>query len=411
VREIVLPAGSEAVTIGLIPELIARALHPEPAHHIEYRGWAKRLPNRESSEPLSAEDRARLANIWRDLPDFEQTISETDFPRYTQAFDEAPDKPDWELVAHQNDHRSIARILRYDEVDRHAKELERAINSGRVVPRDRAGLASLGYPTDVLLIDDFKGYVKLFGITVRIESKAQTLQQPSGQVAIGEGDWLTVRDFCQRVADAMHVDEGDNVEVFFDLLTELEDLSKQGKFSARDAKSRIQRPYLIDDSLRNAVVSFADVRTMLADKGLKWREDNVLSQPNVAVVGDEDVTATNSAAAQGEPEPQESAGKDAPLGLTTGHVAFCFAGLRDWDEARWKKELGNKSKWLERCIVTPGKQGVSAHSWDPVLIGVALVSKGFCKVNRVRSKFQMEPLLHPWLESWRDHEATYFPKD
>ena len=104
------------------------------------------------------------------------------------------------------------------------------------------------------------------------------------------------------------------------------------------------------------------------------------------------------------------AATDGPLPLTTGDIAFCFAGLR-WNEQQWKKPLGDKPKWLQACVHTPGVQGVSETRWNPAYIGAALVSNGHAKPNSVRAKFQTVPLLQPWLETWKTYEADNFDTD
>ena len=98
--------------------------------------------------------------------------------------------------------------------------------------------------------------------------------------------------------------------------------------------------------------------------------------------------------------------KAGPLPLTTGNIAFCFAGLR-WDEQQWKKPLGDKRKWLKACIAIPGVQGVSQTRWNPVCIGAVLVHNGHVKANSVRAKFQTQSLLKPWLDEWKTYEAAY----
>lgn len=92
--------------------------------------------------------------------------------------------------------------------------------------------------------------------------------------------------------------------------------------------------------------------------------------------------------------------------LTTGDIAFCFAGLR-WDEKQWKKPLGDKPKWLSTCIAIPGERGVRETRWNPVHIGAALVRRGHVKANSVRARFQTQSLLTPWLDEWKTYEAAY----
>lgn len=103
-------------------------------------------------------------------------------------------------------------------------------------------------------------------------------------------------------------------------------------------------------------------------------------------------------------------GDAAPPPLTTGDIAHYFAGLR-WDETGWKKPLGDKPKWLEACIVIPGRRGVSETRWNPVLIAAALVQQGHASARNVRAKFQTQPQLIPWLDAWKTYEADYLDND
>jgi hypothetical protein len=103
---------------------------------------------------------------------------------------------------------------------------------------------------------------------------------------------------------------------------------------------------------------------------------------------------------------RRATGETAPLPLSTGDIAYCFAGLR-WSEEEWKKPLGDKPKWLKTCVAIPGRRGVSETRWDPVRIGAALVRAGHAKPNSVRAKFQTVPPLKPWLETWKTYEAEY----
>lgn len=99
-----------------------------------------------------------------------------------------------------------------------------------------------------------------------------------------------------------------------------------------------------------------------------------------------------------------------PTPLTTGDVAFAFNGVR-YTEKQWKKPLGNKPNWLKSCVAMPGRRGVSETRWNPVLIGGALVRAGHASSRRVRSLFQTQPLLKPWLERWKTYECEYIDND
>ena len=110
--------------------------------------------------------------------------------------------------------------------------------------------------------------------------------------------------------------------------------------------------------------------------------------------------------ASGDVEPD----KAGPLPLTTGDIAFCFAGL-SWNEQEWKKPLGDKPKWLSACIAIPAVRGVSESRWNPVLIGASLVRVRHVKPKSVRAKFQTHPLLKPWLDEWKTYEADNLSAD
>ena len=67
--------------------------------------------------------------------------------------------------------------------------------------------------------------------------------------------------------------------------------------------------------------------------------------------------------------------KAGPLPLTTGDIAFCFAGLRCKTEEEWKDLIGKGRVWVERCLIQPGTRGRGGAPklWNPVCIGAALV--------------------------------------
>ncbi|MCB8747638.1 hypothetical protein LHU53_12055 [Rhodoferax sp. U2-2l] len=99
------------------------------------------------------------------------------------------------------------------------------------------------------------------------------------------------------------------------------------------------------------------------------------------------------------------AASDGPAPLTTGNIAFCFAGLR-WNEQGWKDTLGSDRKWLNDCLVTAGQRGVNERRWNPVLIGAWLaVHQGHVSTRQVRARFQTVDLLKPWFDAWRTYEA------
>ena len=98
---------------------------------------------------------------------------------------------------------------------------------------------------------------------------------------------------------------------------------------------------------------------------------------------------------------------DGPVSLSTGDIAFCFAGLK-WTEKEWKKPLGDMPKWLEKCLEMRGQRGVREHRWNPVLIAATLVREHNIKANSARARFQTQPLLKPWFDLWKTYEADHF---
>ncbi|MFO1252270.1 MAG: hypothetical protein U1E77_14305 [Inhella sp.] len=99
-----------------------------------------------------------------------------------------------------------------------------------------------------------------------------------------------------------------------------------------------------------------------------------------------------------------------PTPLTTSQVAASFDGLR-YSAQGWKKPLGDKPKWLGACVAMAGIRGVRETQWNPVLIGGALVRRGYVKANSVRGRFQSRPDLKPWLDEWKSYEADHFDSD
>ena len=147
-------------------------------------------------------------------------------------------------------------------------------------------------------------------------------------------------------------------------------------------------------------ITQAEFQALKAEYGITPAIEPQATTPSPAPVP---VAATN---ASGGMEPA----KAGPLPLTTGDVAFCFAGL-SWNEQEWKKPLGDKPKWLSACIAIPAVRGVSESRWNPVLIGASLVRVRHVKPKSVRAKFQTQPLLKPWLDEWKTYEADNLSAD
>ncbi len=103
----------------------------------------------------------------------------------------------------------------------------------------------------------------------------------------------------------------------------------------------------------------------------------------------------------------------APLPLTTGDIAHCFALLR-WNEQQWKDTLGEvkSRKWLQECVVIPSSgRGGNETRWNPVFIAGWLVQQGHVTCRSARAKFQVNSLLNHWLDEWKTYEADNLESD
>lgn len=211
------------------------------------------------------------------------------------------------------------------------------------------------------------------------------------RAAIGAGNVWTIETASNAIAEQERWDIGAR-----DVLRQqLMQAARDGALSVRHPKTDL--PYL-PEPLRGwyELLTAADVNHWLESIGAPYR------------------WLTESVADGETPEPDSKeapppllVADDAPLPLTTGEIAYCFAGLRWNSEAEWKKPLGDKPKWLQACIATPGRRGVSEARWNPVCIGAALVHQGHEKANSVRARFQSQRLLKPWFDAWKTYEADY----
>lgn len=75
-----------------------------------------------------------------------------------------------------------------------------------------------------------------------------------------------------------------------------------------------------------------------------------------------------------------------------------FNGLH-FDYDQWGRALGDVPKWLINCRVSRGSKGKRvSHTWDPVLIGLALMDKGITK-KQLNLAFMG---LKEWLKEWQE---------
>lgn len=125
--------------------------------------------------------------------------------------------------------------------------------------------------------------------------------------------------------------------------------------------------------------------------GLHWLKEEGIP------VGDLDEWVRKNTATPAPVEPD----KAGPLPLTTNVIANCFAGFREWDLIRWKRELGSPDKWLQDCRFRKGTRGRGGHesTWWPVQIAVALVKQDQKAARHLRARFKRLEQLKPWLEN------------
>lgn len=101
-----------------------------------------------------------------------------------------------------------------------------------------------------------------------------------------------------------------------------------------------------------------------------------------------------------EAQAEVSQAQTGPTPLTTNEIANCFDGLKGWNRARWKSELGSPDKWLKDCRERPGTRGRSGleSTWWPVLIAAALVRQDPKMARTVKARFKRQEPLMPWLD-------------
>lgn len=102
---------------------------------------------------------------------------------------------------------------------------------------------------------------------------------------------------------------------------------------------------------------------------------------------------------------------EVPAPLTTGDIAFCFAGLHWITEKEWKNVLGKGRDWTEECVAAPAGgrgRGVAPKLWNPVLLAAKLVERYDIPQKSVRARFQnaqYQRFLRLWLDAWKTYEA------
>ena len=99
-------------------------------------------------------------------------------------------------------------------------------------------------------------------------------------------------------------------------------------------------------------------------------------------------------------------------GVETSDLAHAFKGIGH-AEASWKKVLGKPPKWLSVSRCVNGRRGGRDREarWDPIAFGLAVKHKYKIPLNRIRARFQTIAALKPWLDRWKEAEATYYPDE
>jgi hypothetical protein len=91
--------------------------------------------------------------------------------------------------------------------------------------------------------------------------------------------------------------------------------------------------------------------------------------------------------------------------VTTTELAAALNGLNDWNETTWRNRLGSASgrPWLLAARLTPGTQGGSAATWNPVIVASELVKRSPGHKRYVLGRFQSNDALKPWLDQLYEH--------
>jgi hypothetical protein len=92
---------------------------------------------------------------------------------------------------------------------------------------------------------------------------------------------------------------------------------------------------------------------------------------------------------------EEALNKRSNPSITKNAVINAFNGLH-FNHAQWNLYLADPPEWLKGCRVDKGYKKTPA-TWDPVLIGQALLAKGV-SMNKLNDAFAD---LSDWTEKWR----------
>jgi hypothetical protein len=92
-------------------------------------------------------------------------------------------------------------------------------------------------------------------------------------------------------------------------------------------------------------------------------------------------------------------------GLPTPDVAAAFAGLGEWNEDQWAKNLP-QAAWAKDACVREGRRGKNgAAQWDPVRLAQLATAPREITLDEWGRIFRMKDALKPWLAEWEKYES------
>lgn len=145
-------------------------------------------------------------------------------------------------------------------------------------------------------------------------------------------------------------------------------------------------PLLTFPASRETVCNFlrqADLEWMVRDEA--WMAQDLTGEPGLI-----------------EASPDAVATLKAPKALTTRDMARAFADIGGWGFWQWKKNLADPPNWLKPARINGGGPP-HQNRWNPVKIGVALMTKGKAEVKELTLRFQNSAKLEPWRDAWASY--------
>ena len=179
--EIILPYGTQFVSTGEIPALIAAALHPEPRDDPQnITGIQKNSRGKTPQEIDIRDDQSELDKIWQCLPKLAFPISEKAWQPYEAAFNLNGRHLGWELIPLYSSPSVVANIKRRHTQREHLPLLRTAIKDGKLRPLDPVSHVpkTLCRDDGIVPVAALTTYVAQFSIGVRVEAAAPAESPP-----------------------------------------------------------------------------------------------------------------------------------------------------------------------------------------------------------------------------------------